>query len=72
MTFVKNSDLDKSANLDVDDFVKAFSLNPRLERAVKYIVRYSAHSKTKAGISNLQKAISELESELKFNGGCNE
>jgi hypothetical protein len=35
MTFIKNSDLDKSANLYVDDFVKAFSLNPRLERAVK-------------------------------------
>lgn len=44
MGFTNNSELDHSANLDVDDFIKAFNLNPNLSRAVKYLVRYSQHS----------------------------
>ena len=68
MSFIKHSELDISANLDVDDFIKAFNLNNRLARAVKYIVRYSLHSDTNAGKRNLERAVSELDIELKFNG----
>lgn len=66
MGFTNNSELDHSANLDVDDFINAFNLNPNLSRAVKYLVRYSQHSTTKAGLKNLEKAIAELHIELKF------
>ena len=66
MGFINNSELDHSANLDVDDFIKAFNLNTNLSRAVKYLVRYSQHSTTKAGLKNLEKAIAELHIELKF------
>ena len=66
MSFTINSDLDKSQNLNADDFIKAFDLNTNLARAIKYIVRYSQHRNTNAGIKNLQKAIEELQIELKF------
>ena len=66
MGFINNSELDHSANLDVDDFIKAFNLNPNLSRAVKYLVRYSQHSTTKSGLKNLEKAIAELRIELQF------
>lgn len=66
MGFTNNSELDHSANLDVDDFIKAFDLNPNLSRAVKYLVRYAQHSATKAGINNLVHAIEELQTELRF------
>ena len=66
MSFTKHSDLDRSANLDVDDFIKAFELNDRLARAIKYIARYSQHKNSKAGKQNLERAIEELRIELKF------
>ena len=66
MGFVNNSELDKSQNLDVEDFIKAFDLNQRLARAVKYLVRYAQHTTTKAGINNLVHAIEELQIELRF------
>lgn len=40
MSFTEHSELDKSANLSADDFIKAFELNDRLARAIKYIARY--------------------------------
>lgn len=64
-----NSDLDKSATMNVEDFTKAFELNNRLERAVKFIVRYSQHPQTKAGQKNLERALKELATELYFRGG---
>ena len=67
MSFTVNSELDKSANLSADDFIKAFDLNNTLSRAIKYIVRYSQHKNTEAGAKNLQKAIDELKIEQKFN-----
>lgn len=67
MGFIENSDLDKSQNLSADDFIKAFNLDNNLARAIKYIVRYSQHKNTIAGNKNLQKAIDELQIELKFN-----
>ena len=68
MSFTKHSDLDRSANMDVEDFIKAFNLNDRLSMAVKYLVRYSQHSETSAGRRNLERAVAELDVELKFNG----
>ena len=68
MSFTKHSDLDRSANMDVDDFIKAFNLNDRLSMAIKYLVRYSQHSETSAGRRNLERAVAELDIELKFNG----
>lgn len=68
MSFTKHSELDRSANMDVDDFINAFELNDRLSMAVKYIVRYSQHSETSAGRRNLERAVAELNKELKFNG----
>lgn len=67
MGFIENSDLDKSQNLSDDDFVKAFSLDTNLARAIKYIVQYSQHKNAIAGNKNLQKAIDELQIELNFN-----
>lgn len=67
MGFIENSDLDKSQNLSADDFIKAFNLDNNLARAIKYIVRYSQHKNTISGNKNLQKAIDELQIELKFN-----
>lgn len=66
----EKSDLDRSANLDADDVIKAFDFNVRLAMAFKFIVRYSKHSAKKAGKDNLKRAINELESELLFNRGC--
>lgn len=66
MSFTKHSELDKSENLSVDDFIKAFELNDRLARTIKYITRYSQHQNTKAGRKNLERAIEELRIELKF------
>ena len=68
MSFTKHSDLDRSANMDVDDFIEAFNLNDRLSMAIKYLVRYSQHSETSAGRRNLERAVAELDIELKFNG----
>ena len=68
MSFTKHSDLDRSANMDVDDFIEAFNLNDRLSMAIKYLVRYSQHSETSAGRRNLERAVAELGAELKFNG----
>lgn len=68
MSFTKHSDLDRSANMDVEDFIKAFNLNDRLSMAIKYLVRYSQHSETSAGRRNLERAVAELDIELKFNG----
>lgn len=66
MGFTKHSELDTSSNLSVDDFIKAFELNDRVARAVKYIARYSQHKNAKAGRKNLERAIEELRIELKF------
>ena len=66
MGFTKHSELDKSQNLSADDFIKAFELNDRLARAIKYIARYSQHSDAKAGRKNLERAIEELRIEHKF------
>lgn len=66
MGFTKHSELDKSQNLSADDFIKAFELNNRLARAIKYIARYSQHQNSKAGRKNLERAIEELRIELKF------
>lgn len=68
MGFTEHSELDKSANMDVEDFIKAFELNDRLARAIKYLVRYSQHSEAKAGKRNLERAVAELDIELKYNG----
>lgn len=64
MSFTKHSELDRSANMDVDDFIKAFELNDRVARAIKYIARYSQHQNAKAGKKNLERAIEELRIEL--------
>ena len=64
MSFTKHSELDRSANMDVDDFINAFELNDRVARAIKYIARYSQHKNTKAGRKNLERAIEELRIEL--------
>lgn len=45
-------------------FIKAFGLNDRLARAIKYIARYSQHQNAKAGRKNLERAIEELRIEL--------
>ena len=66
MSFTEHSELDKSQNLSADDFIKAFDLNNNLARAIKYIVRYSQHPNAKAGRKNLEHAIAELHTELKF------
>lgn len=66
MGFTKHSDLDRSANLSADDFIKAFELNDRVARAIKYIARYSQHPNAKAGRKNLEHAIEELRVELKY------
>ena len=66
MGFTKHSELDKSQNLSTDDFIKAFELNDRLARAIKYIARYSQHQNAKAGRKNLERAIEELRIEHKF------
>ena len=66
MSFTKHSELDRSANMDVDDFINAFELNDRVARAIKYIARYSQHQNAKAGRKNLERAIEELRIELKF------
>ena len=64
MGFTKHSELDRSANMDADDFIKAFELNDRVARAIKYIARYSQHQNAKAGKKNLERAIEELRIEL--------
>ena len=64
MGFTEYSELDKSQNISADDFIKAFELNNRLARAIKYIARYSQHKNTKAGRKNLERAIEELRIEL--------
>lgn len=64
MGFTKHSELDRSANIDADDFIKAFELNDRVARAIKYIARYSQHQNAKAGKKNLERAIEELRIEL--------
>lgn len=64
MGFTKHSELDRSANMGADDFIKAFELNDRLARAIKYIARYSQHQNAKAGKKNLERAIEELRIEL--------
>lgn len=66
MGFTEHSELDKSANLSADDFIKAFELNDRLARTIKYIARYSQHPNAKAGRKNLEHAIEELRIELKY------
>lgn len=66
MGFTEHSELDKSANLSADDFIKAFELNDRLARTIKYIARYSRHPNAKAGRKNLEHAIEELRIELKY------
>ncbi len=66
--YIEHSELDKSQNLDVEDFIKAFDLNQRLARAVRFLIRYSQHPETKAGRKNLERAVAELDIELKFNG----
>lgn len=67
MSFTKHSELDRSSNIDADDFIKAFELNDRLARTIKYITRYSQHQNTKAGRKNLERAIEELRIELNQN-----
>lgn len=67
MGFTKHSELDRSANMDADDFIKAFELNDRVARAIKYIARYSQHQNAKAGKKNLERAIEELRIELNQN-----
>ena len=67
MGFTKHSDLDTSSNLSTDDFIKAFELNDRVARAIKYIARYSQHKNAKAGRKNLERAIEELRIELNQN-----
>ena len=67
MGFTKYSELDRSANMDADDFIKAFELNDRVARAIKYIARYSQHQNAKAGKKNLERAIEELRIELNQN-----
>ena len=64
MGFTKHSELDASSNLSADDFIKAFELNDRVARAIKYIARYSQHKNAKAGRKNLERAIEELRIEL--------
>lgn len=64
MGFTEYSELDKSQNISADDFIKAFELNDRLARTIKYIARYSQHKNTKAGRKNLERAIEELRIEL--------
>lgn len=66
MGFTKHSELDTSSNLSADDFIKAFNLNDRLARTIKYIARYSQHQNSKTGRKNLERAIEELRIELKF------
>ena len=66
MGFTKHSELDMSSNLSADDFIKAFELNDRLARTIKYIARYSQHKNAKAGRKNLERAIEELRIELNF------
>ena len=66
MGFTKHSDLDRSTNIGVDDFINAFELSDRLARTIKYITRYSQHKNSKAGKKNLERAIEELRVELKF------
>lgn len=67
MGFTEHSELDKSQNISADDFIKAFELNDRLARTIKYIARYSQHKNTKAGRKNLERAIEELRIELNQN-----
>lgn len=67
MGFTNNSELDKSQNISADDFIKAFELNDRLARTIKYIARYSQHKNTKAGRKNLERAIEELRIEFNQN-----
>ena len=67
MGFTEYSELDKSQNISADDFIKAFELNDRVARAIKYIARYSQHKNTKAGRKNLERAIEELRIELNQN-----
>ena len=67
MGFTKHSELDTFSNLSADDFIKAFELNDRVARAIKYIARYSQHKNAKAGKKNLERAIEELRIELNQN-----